>query len=393
VTVRILVAHNVSRTRSGGMSRIMGFIHDEIAAAGHSIEWLCAEDVPDALRGSRGRFGFPWLVWRTAREAVRKRQPFDIINVHEPQGALVALDQRRVSRYGVVVTSHGLEQRAWELALEERRAGRSGPNLKTRLVYPATSLWQSRIALKRARLVLALNEQDRAYLATRLGVPPSRTCRMRPGASEIYSARSSGRRYDSGRRLVFAGTWRKNKGIEDLIPAFTTLAQRHPGISLTVLGSGVPDSQVTNAFPADIRAQIHPIEKADDEIAARTLAFSDVFVLPSLFEGTPLTLIEGMMSGLPVVTTDTCGMRDTIVHEVTGLLVRTHAPDQLVSAIERLIGDADLRSRLGGAARDEALARHTWPFVAREVLDAYLQLVEPGPCESRSGLRTLDQPT
>jgi glycosyltransferase involved in cell wall biosynthesis len=356
------------------MSRIMGFIHDEIAAAGHSVEWLCAEDVPPLLRGARARFGFPWLVWRTARQALRERRPFDVINVHEPHGALVALDQRRVSRCGVVVTSHGLEQRAWELALAEARAGRIGPTLKTRIVYPATSLWQSRVALRRARLVLALNEQDRTYLTAHLGVPTSRTLRMRPGAGNMYAARSADRTYDSARQLVFAGTWRKNKGIEDLVPAFTTLAQRHADLSLVVLGSGVPDSQVTAAFPEGIRNRVHAVSSADDEAAARTLASSDVFVLPSLFEGTPLTLIEAMMSGLPVVTTDTCGMRDTIVHDVTGLLVPTHAPDALVSALERLMRDASLRARLGRAARHEAQTRHTWPIVAREVLDAYLEL-------------------
>ena len=372
--MRILVAHNVSRQRTGGMSRIMGFIHDEIAAAGHRVDWICAEDVPWRWQGARARFGFPWLVWRAARAAAIRGEPYDIVNVHEPQGALVALDQRRVARHGVVVTSHGLERRAWELSLEEARHGRSGPSWKTRLVYPATSLWQSRVALTRARLVLVLNDEDRRYLSSRCGLPAARIRRMRPGANELYAQRAASRTYGTARRLVFAGTWRKNKGIEDLVPAFSTLAGRHDALTLTVLGAGVDDAGVLSAFPVGIRHRVAVVESADDELAAGVLASADVFVLPSLFEGTPLTLIEGMMSGLPIVSTETCGMKDTLRHDVTGLLVPVRTPDAIVAAVERLIGDADLRARLGRAAQDVARTRFTWPMVAREVLAAYDEL-------------------
>ena len=357
----------------------MGFIHDEIAAQGHRVDWICAENVPRRWQGSRARFGFPWLVWRTARRAARDGQPYDIVNVHEPHGALVALDQRRVTTHGVVVTSHGLERRAWDLALEEARAGRGGPTLKTRVIYPATSLWQSRIALTHARLVLALNEEDRGYLSTRFGVPPRRVGRMRPGAHELYADRAARRMYDAPERLVFAGTWRKNKGVEDLVPAFVMLARRHLALTLTVLGAGVDPPAITGAFPADVRDRVHVVPSADDELTARTLASADIFVLPSLFEGTPLSLIEGMMSGLPIVTTATCGMKDTLEHGVTGLLVPVRAPDAIVSAVERLLADEALRARLGRAAQELARARFTWPHVAREVLCAYTRLMQGDP--------------
>ena len=70
--MRILVAHNVDRRRTGGMSRIMELIHDEVAAEGHVVDWLTAEDVPPRWRGSRARFAFPLLVWQRARDEARK---------------------------------------------------------------------------------------------------------------------------------------------------------------------------------------------------------------------------------------------------------------------------------------------------------------------------------
>jgi len=372
--MRILVAHNVGRARTGGMSRIMGFIHDEIAARGHTIDWICADDLPEGLRGSRDRFTFPWFVWRAARAAAASSRPYDVVNVHEPQGALAALDARRISRYGVVVTSHGVEQRAWQLALEERRLGRGGPTLRSRVLYPATGLWQSRLALSRARLVLALNEEDRDYLQQEMGIPGDRIRRMRPGASLAFAAPAAARSYASGQRLVFCGTWRHNKGIADLVPAFASLAGRHPGLTLTVVGAGVDPDVVAAAFPPAVRDRVRTHPAVGDEESIAALASADVFLLPSLFEGTPLTLIEAMMSGLPIVTTATCGMKDVIEDGVTGLLVAIRNPQALADAVERLIADAGLRERLGRRAHAVARDSFTWPRVADDVLDAYLGL-------------------
>ena len=369
--MRILVAHNVGREPTGGMSRIMGFVHREVAAAGHTVEWLSAEDVPARWRGGASRFGFPWLVRRAMRAAARAGRPYDLVNVHEPHGALAVLGQSRLTRHGVVVTSHGVEQRAWELALEEARLGREGPSLRSRMVYPATSLWQSRMALRRATLVFVLSSEDQQFLRARFGIAEERIRRMRPGADEIFAAQAAGRSYAHAHRLVFPATWRKNKGIEDLVPAFAALAARDPARTLTILGAGADPAVVTARFPAAVRDRIRVIPAADDRTSAEALASADVMVLPSLFEGTPLTLIESMMSGLPIVTTATCGMRDTVGHERTALLVPLRSPGAIVEAVERLAADPALRERLGRAAQMTARTRYTWPAVAAEVLAAY----------------------
>ena len=369
--MRILVAHNVDRRRAGGMSRIMEFIHDEIAACGHDVDWLTSEDVPRRWGATRVRLGFPWLVYRRALEAKQSGAPYDIVNVHEPHGALVALAQSRVTRHGVVITSHGVEQRAWELALEEARLGRGGPTPRSRIVYPVTSLSQSRIALARARRVLVLSDEDRDYLMNRFGVPLGRIGRMRPGASLDFAAPAASRRYDRADRLVFSGTWRHNKGILELVAAFSALARRHDSITLTVLGAGVPEQEVGAAFPEDVRSRVYTVTASDDRKAIEVLSQSDIFVLPSLFEGTPLTLIEAMMAGLPIVATATCGFKDAIEHGTSGLLVPIRSAVDVEQAVERLRLSADLRASLGRQAHARAAARFTWPLVAREVLESY----------------------
>jgi len=172
---------------------------------------------------------------------------------------------------------------------------------------------------------------------------------------------------------IFAATWRKNKGIEDLVPAFTEFARMNPHASLTVLGAGVPDEVVRGAFPAEVRVRVHPVSTTSDAAAAAVFADSDLFLLPSLFEGTPLTLLEAMASGLPIVTTATCGMKDMIREGANGLLVPIRSPSEIVRALTRLRDDRSFRATLGRTAREVA-AEYTWDRVAVPVAEAYRRL-------------------
>jgi len=372
--VRILVAHNVACRRPGGMSRIMEFLHRPLRVAGHQVDYLCSEDVPPAARGRMGRFVFPWLVRRQVVGAAAAGSPYDIVNVHEPSSAPLARFRRGTGGAAVVVTTHGVERRAWDLALEERALGRSGPPWGTRVWYPLSSLWQSHLGLTHADGVFCLSVEDRDYLTRQMGVAAERIVRIFPGADPVFAEAAREREYGSGSRLVFAGTWRKNKGIEDLVPAFTEIARRHSLARLTVLGAGVPDAAVRSAFPPDLHPRVTSVATRTDEETAQVLATHDIFILPSLFEGTPLTLMEAMASGLPIVTTETCGMRDVIRHGDNGLLVPIRSPHAIVTALGRLLEDAPFRRRLGEAARAEALSRYTWDRVAVPVAQAYERL-------------------
>lgn len=374
--LRILVAHQVSRRRTGGMSRIMGFIHDQLSAAGHSVDYFCAEDIPSSLNGRKARFTFPLLVRRHAITAARAGRPYDLINVHEPSAAAISTLKRAAGNPVVVVTSHGVEKRGWELALQEARRGRESPSLKTRVSYPLTSLWQSRLGLKCADHIFCLNEEDREYLAQRLCIARPRITRIFPAADRIFASLNYERNYERARRLLFAGTWLKRKGVEDLAAAFTTLADKHPELTLVVLGGGRPQSEVHAAFPASLRDRVTCAEAASEDETAAAFVDADIFVLPSLFEGTPLTLIEAMMSGMPIVTTATCGMKDVIRQDENGLLVPRRSPDALVAAIESLVCDAEYRTRLGQTAQAEALEKYTWERVSLPVRSVYEQLCQ-----------------
>ena len=355
----------------------MGFIHDQIAEAGHEVDFLCADDLSTGWHHALSqRLIFPLKVRHRAVLAARSGRPYDIINIHEPSAALVATSNRAAGSPVIIITSHGLERRAWDLAKEELRLGREGPTLRTRLTYPVIGLWPAQLGLRRADHIFCLNSDDRDYLIQTGERPAASVTRIYPGADPVYVVAAEGRDYTRCERLLFAATWRKNKGVEDLVPAFLELARSHATLRLVVIGAGVPESVVRSHFPDSLQGRIACLSPTDEWSMAQAFADADVFLLPSLFEGTPLTLVQAMMSGLPIVTTNTCGMKDVIADGVNGCLVPIRSPRAIASAVTRLMGEHNLRARLGRTAQRDASVLYTWKRVAMPVLGVYQQLYE-----------------
>jgi glycosyltransferase involved in cell wall biosynthesis len=373
--MRILVAHCVTAARNGGMSRLMGFLHDECEKKyGWQTDYLCSDGLPGWVLRRASQFVFPILVLRRIWWARHRGQPYDIINVHEPSAVAAVFMSRFGSKSQVIVTTHGLEQRAWELDKAEAKLGRKRLRWRSRVLRTLTILWPSRYALKHARHIFCLNEQDKEYLQRWLGRKADSITRLFPGINPIFLDGAEVRSYQRADKLLFAGTWRHNKGIIELVETFEALARKNPTLTLTVLGAGASKEEVVKAFSEEIRQRIDVIPFATETESAAIFGAADIFLLPSLFEGTPLTLIEAMASGLPVITTDTCGMRDVIQHNVNGLLVPIRDATAIANAVGRLRESLDLRLSLGRQANADASRKYSWTRSALPVMEVYLSI-------------------
>jgi glycosyltransferase involved in cell wall biosynthesis len=96
-------------------------------------------------------------------------------------------------------------------------------------------------------------------------------------------------------------------------------------------------------------------EASPDEVAAK-LGSADVFLHPSLSEGLPNVILEGMASGLPIVATDVGGTGEAVRDDVEGLLVPPRDAHAIAAALARLWRDPVLAARLGGAGRARVAA-------------------------------------
>lgn len=102
---------------------------------------------------------------------------------------------------------------------------------------------------------------------------------------------------------------------------------------------------------------------------AAVLAAADIFALPSHFEGLPMSVIEAMLTGLPVVSTAIRGPREQVIDGETGLLVPPMKVQPLADALQSLVSDRALRTRMGQAGRDRALALYDESVVVARTLD------------------------
>ena len=131
---------------------------------------------------------------------------------------------------------------------------------------------------------------------------------------------------------------------------------------------GPSDEDKVDAL-SEVGGGIELLGSRDD--MARVYNAFDVFVLPSHREGFSRSAMEAAASGLPLVLSDIRGCREVVTHDVEGLLVPPSDPPSLTAALERVIEDAELRARLGAAARERALREFDQCRVARVSRDTY----------------------
>ncbi len=178
--------------------------------------------------------------------------------------------------------------------------------------------------------------------------------------------------------------FRRNKNHLFLLRAFREVVRERPDVKLVLVGTG-QQGDAENSEPDVARfIQSHGLSHSVRMLGYRAdvhelLRGLDVFCLVSYKEGLPLSLIEAMASGLPVVGTDIDGIRPVIEAEANGLLAAPDDVPGLVSALNRLIGDPQLRERMGEAARQAARHKYSLTRCVQQTEDLFLAIAPRRP--------------
>jgi glycosyltransferase involved in cell wall biosynthesis len=164
------------------------------------------------------------------------------------------------------------------------------------------------------------------------------------------------------------------KRTDDVVFAFANLRARGVDAALCFVGDGPDRTDVEErAYELGVARDCFYLGYQDD-VAGWYAAF-DAFVLPSANEGTPVSVIEALAAGCPVVATDVGGVSDVVREGVDGFLVAAGDTDALAARLEELAGDEALRRRMGGAARDRVLARYAVERLVGDVDRLYRSLL------------------
>ena len=234
--------------------------------------------------------------------------------------------------------------------------------------------------------LVAASVVERRALVTDYGADPSRTtvipCGVdtelfRPGDRERAQARvNSG----EGPLVLYVGRIAPIKGLETLLDAVAQLRARGSAVRLLIVG-GEADEPAAG-HEAEIRRRVDTLglrsavrfAGAQPQEALRDYyVAADVTVLPSYYESFGMVALEAMACGSPVIGSRVGGLTTTVRDGVTGFLVPDGDARALAERIEALVGDADLRFRLGREGVQWA-ARHRWPCVAEAICREYARL-------------------
>jgi glycosyltransferase involved in cell wall biosynthesis len=229
--------------------------------------------------------------------------------------------------------------------------------------------------LCRAHCLIVLGETWREFFAS-LGVPRERIVVLpNPVALPAVLPKRLGRSFV---RLVYLGLFARFKGVFDLIDALTRLRPECLGRTRLVLAGNGEVTQVRDLVErrglarfVEVRDWLSPSERD------RLLASADAFVLPSYIEGLPMSLLESMAWGLPVISTAVGSIPEHVHDGMQGLLVQPGDVSELAGAIDRIVMDDALRRSMGERAR-VAVEPLSTELYARKVAAIYRLVARHG---------------
>jgi glycosyltransferase involved in cell wall biosynthesis len=307
-----------------------GLMADELRAADYPVEALAR------------RPGFDWACVRRLAELCR-RHHVQVIHAHQYAPFFYAT----LARF-----------RAWrDMPIIFTEHGRDYPDYRR-----AKRVLANRWLLGRRDRVIGVGECVRRALIEYEGLPRDRVDVIYNGIDIAAHTSQGGERPAVRRSLGLADDHiaviqvaRLNhlKDHPTTIRALAQLVARFPQARLLVVGDGEERGKIQSLISElNLAQQVQLLGTRRD--IPRLLAAADVFLLSSVSEGIPLTLIEAMAAGLPCVSTAVGGTPEVIVDGQTGLLARPGDPEDVAAKLAILLADVNLRVSMGAAGRERS---------------------------------------
>ncbi len=350
----LLVANTLPPADISGVGEQVLQLAAGLRARGHEVEVLGRGE-----SGARGpKVLFPVAVVPAFLRRWRRFRPH-VIQVHESDGALAALaaavvgaaSRPRPLLVALLQVSYVEEIRAVrELRAAGRVVGRPGwverrfkwLKAPLQVVLGCLTAWLADLVLTPSRATAA--EVGRDYRVDAIEVLPNVT-----GGREVAPAAPSG---EPPGYFLFVGRLRIRKGVEVLLEALASQADGAGGPRLLVAGDG-EHGPYLRALAA--RLELGPRARFLGRRSAAEvrglLAGSRALVVPSIYEGMPLVILEAMAAGVPVIASGVSGIPEVVVDGETGWLVPPERPDDLARALGAAHADPQEAARRGAAGR------------------------------------------
>jgi len=300
----------------------------------------------------------------------RNLENFDLIHVHNEHSFLsfVSILYNLVYKKPAVLTCHG-----------QLRFGSPPEDLFERIYMRSIG----RLILSIVDKVATLSKADKDYLAS-FGISRNKI-EVLSNAIDIdyinreFNKETPGKdklneKFSHKKIMLFVGRIIKRKGIDYLIKSIPEVIKARKDILYVLIGNGEykrQGEQLTRSL--NLGDYVLFLGSLPQEMVIKYYQVIDVFVLPSISEGCPTTLLEAMYFGLPVIATDIPGVYEHF--KDTAILVSPGDEKELANAIIRLLEDEQMSERLSREGKKLVEIRYTWENVAKRYEEIYGDLV------------------
>lgn len=287
-----------------------------------------------------------------------------------------------------VIHAFAFSGELWSAVAHLRLGGAAQPVLvsSVRGLYEWYRPWQWRLkrwVAARSAHVVSNSREAGLYACRQMGLPESAVEVIYNGAEVPDEARLAADRpamraalglADEAVAVLFVGRLVALKNVPLLLQAVAQLGARGAAARLLIAGDGPERAAIAAAVAQlGLTDRVQLLGQRDD--VAALMAAADIVVLPSLREGLSNVILEGMMSGRPVLASRVGGSVELIEDGTSGGLFTSGDAAGLAAQLERLIGDAGLRARLGAQARAQAVARFGMAAMVQAYERLYAQAV------------------
>ena len=298
----------------------------------------------------------------------------DIVHAHFWMSGMVALAAAG-GRIPVVETFHALG------SVTRRHLGSDDTSPEGRV--------RAELAVARAVDRVLATCTDEVFELARLGAPRRRISVVPCGVdTDLFTAEGPVAQRSERPRLVSLGRLVRHKGVDEVIEAL----RRIPNAELVVAGgaqAGDPHAERlrSHAEAAGVADRVRLIGPVGRNEVPALLRSADAVVCVPWYEPFGIVPLEAMACARPVVASAVGGIQDTVVDQVTGVLVPPRRPDAVAAAVRDLIASPTRATGYGIAGRDRVLARYDWERVGAATEAAYREVITARSGRVQGGAR------
>lgn len=176
--------------------------------------------------------------------------------------------------------------------------------------------------------------------------------------------------------ILFVGRLVPRKGVKYLLFAVSELAKEFPEIKLIIIGSGgLRRGLVNMCHDLNIMRHVHFTEFLPEEQLPEAYQIADIFVLPSLYEGFGIPIVEAMASGTPVIATNVGGIPEILANSGAGIVIPPGDARALTKALRLLAENPSVRRKMGERGLRIAREKYDWKKRIGDVIQLYKEVI------------------